>query len=54
MESGLAKPVAKESTSVAEGAKSDLQEGLRQRVVYLLGTAVVCCLGHALVGEEEP
>lgn len=53
MESGLAKPVAKESTSVAEGAKSDLQEGLRQRVVYLLGTAV-CCLGHALVGEEEP
>lgn len=52
MESCLARAVAKESTSVAECAKCDLQEGLRQGVVYLLGMAVVCCLGHALVGEE--
>lgn len=48
----LARAAAEESAGVAEGAKSGLQEGLRQGVVYLLGMAVVCCLGHALVGEE--
>lgn len=44
--------MAEESPGVAEGGKSGLQEGLREELVYLLGMAVVCCLGRALVGEE--
>lgn len=37
----------KESAGGAEGVRSDLQG-----VVYLLGTAVVCCLGRDMLGEE--
>lgn len=41
--------MAKESTGVAEGARSDLQEGPEME---WCGMAVVCCLGRALVGDE--
>lgn len=47
VKSGLDRTDGKKNS---DGAESDLQDGLRQGVVCLLGMAVVYCLGCALVG----